>query len=130
MIWCFAIDWESGLNHTMSRQEARQGGGAWKVTLRLLTDTARRKRLKLYVTFVDFTKAYDKVPRNVMLSDFKRLGSGMTMLLAIVAIYRVTGCIVGTAVVTASVGEGQGSSKSCLLFIIFVNDLITLIKQN
>ena len=54
------------------------------VTLRLLTDTARRKRLKHFVAFVDFTKAYDKVSRNIMLSVLKRLGCGMTMLLAIV----------------------------------------------
>ncbi len=43
--------------------------------------------------------------------------------------YRVTECIVGTAVVTASVGVRQESSTSCLLFILFVNDLITLIKR-
>ena len=33
------------------------------VTLRLLTDTARRKNTKLFVTFVDFSKAYDFVAR-------------------------------------------------------------------
>ena len=33
------------------------------VTLRLLTDTARRKKVKLFVIFVDFSKAYDLVPK-------------------------------------------------------------------
>ncbi len=52
------------------------------------------------------------------------------MLLAIVAMYKLTECIVGTAIVTASTGVHQGCLTSCLLFVIFVNDLITLIKQN
>ena len=93
------------------------------LTLRLLTDTARRKRLKFYETFVDFIKAYNKVRRNVRLGVLKRLGCGTTELLAIVAMYRVTECIVGTAVVTASVGVRQGSSTFCLLFIKFVYKL-------
>ena len=33
------------------------------VTLRLPTETARRKKFKLFVMFVDFSKAYDVVPR-------------------------------------------------------------------
>ena len=43
-------------------------------TLRLLTDTARRKKKKLFVTFVDFSKAYDLVPRNVLFNVLKRIG--------------------------------------------------------
>ena len=35
------------------------------VTLRLLMDLARKKKLKLFITFVDFTMAYDRVPRAV-----------------------------------------------------------------
>ncbi len=36
------------------------------VTLRLLTDLARRKKKKLFVTFVDLTQAYFLVPRHVL----------------------------------------------------------------
>ena len=36
------------------------------VCLRLLTDMAKRKRRTLFVTFVDFSKAYDLVPRNTV----------------------------------------------------------------
>ena len=38
------------------------------VTLRLLCDLARKKKFKLFVTFIDFSQAYDKVPRDVMFS--------------------------------------------------------------
>ena len=36
------------------------------VCLRLLCDMARRKKLKLFVLFVDFSKAYDMVPRQML----------------------------------------------------------------
>lgn len=36
----------------------------------------------------------------------------------------------GTAPITASIGVRQGSPTSCLLFVLYVNDLIRMIKQN
>lgn len=100
------------------------------VSLRLLTDLAKRKKWKLFVTFVDFSQAYDKVPRNMLFTVLKRIGCGATMLFALIAMYRVTHSVIGTAVVSAAIGVRQGSPTSCLLFILFVNDLINLIKQN
>ena len=52
------------------------------VTLRLLTDMARKKRLKLFVTVV----AYDCVPRTVLFRILKRLGCGAVMLVLLVTI--------------------------------------------
>ena len=99
------------------------------VTLRLLTDTARRKKIKLFVTFIDFSKAYDLVPRHKLFTVMKNIGCGMVMLMAVMSMYCVTESIVGSSVVTATVGVRQGLSTSCFLFIIFVNDLIKSIKQ-
>ena len=100
------------------------------VTLRIITDYAKRKKLKLFVTFVDFTKAYDLVPRNILFRLLKRMGCGMVMLAALVAIYVTTESVIGTAIVTATLGVRQGSPTSCILFIIFINDLIKTIKSN
>ena len=100
------------------------------VTLRLLCDIARRKKFKLFVTFIDFTQAYDRVPRGVLFEVLKRLGCGATMLVALVAMYRITHSVLGSAVISATIGVRQGSPTSCLLFVIFVNDLIKLIKHN
>ena len=99
------------------------------VALRLITDAARRKKFKLYVTFIDFSKAYDLVPRQVLFSVLKRMGCGAVMLAALVAMYRVTESIVGTAVVSATRGVRQGCPTSCPLFILFVNQLIKLMKE-
>lgn len=40
------------------------------VTIGFLTDTAKRKR-KLFVTLIDFSKAYDLVPRNILFNVLK-----------------------------------------------------------
>ncbi len=70
------------------------------------------------------------VPRVVLLRVLKRLGCGAVMLGAIAAMYRVTQSVLGTAVFATTVGVRQGSPTSCLLFILFVNDLIKLVKEN
>ncbi len=99
------------------------------VTLRLLCDTARRKKLKLYVTFVDFSQAYDRVPRNVLFKVLKRLGCGAVMLSALVAVYTLTESWLGPVTIVLSLGVRQGAPTSCILFIIFVDELIKLVKE-
>ena len=98
-------------------------------TLRLITDFAAKRKIKLYIVFVDFAQAYDKVSRVVLFSILKRLGCGATMLLALIAMYKSTQSVIGTALITASVGVRQGSPTSCLLFVLFVNDLIKIIRE-
>ncbi len=51
------------------------------------------------------------------------------MLCALAAMYQLTESVIGTAVVTITLGVRQGSPTSCLLFIIFVNDLMKIIKE-
>ena len=111
---------------------AQKGRGCVEhiVTLRLLTDFAKKKKNKLFVVFVDFTQAYDLVPRDMLFQVLKRLGCGTAMLAALIAIYRVTNSVIGTAVVATTIGVRQGSSTSCLLFILYINDLIKLIKES
>lgn len=110
--------------------QSKRGCTEHIVSLRLLTDMAHRQRLKLYVTFVDFSKAYDKVPREKLFTILKRLGCGVRMLASLVAMYRVTESVIGGAVMTASLGVRQGSPTSCLLFVIFMNELIKMLKES
>ncbi len=97
-------------------------------TLRIITDSAKRKKIKLFVVFIDFSKAYDVMPRHTLFRTLKRLGCGMVMLAAIIAMYHVTESIVGCAVVTSTVGVRQGLFTSCLLFVIYVDELIKIMK--
>ncbi len=61
---------------------------------------------------------------------FRDLGCGLRMLAALVAMYAVTLTVIGTAVVESKIGVRQGSPTSCLLFVIFINAMIKLIKSN
>ena len=70
------------------------------------------------------------VPRHILLRISKLLGCGVIMLGVIRAMYKVTESIIGTAVFAATIGVRQGSPTSCFLFILYVNDLINLIKDN
>ena len=99
------------------------------VTLRLLFDTFLRKRLKLFVVFVDFQKAYDLVPRSRLFDILMDLGCGVTMLSALIAMYSNTTNILGSTIITSTIGVRQGSPTSCYLFVIFVDVLILLIKS-
>ena len=99
------------------------------VTLRLLIDTDKRTKQKLFIMFIDFSKAYDLIPRNKLFTVLKRLGCGRVMLGALTAMYRVTQSVVGTALFTTTLGVRQGSPTSCLLFIIYINELVKMIRE-
>ena len=99
------------------------------LTLRLWIDFCKRKRKKLFIAFIDFSKAYDRVPRGKLFALLMRLGCGAVMLLALMSMYSVTSCILGTVVITCTIGVKQGSPTSVFLFIIYVDVLIKMIKS-
>ncbi len=81
-------------------------------------------KIKPFVAFIDFSKAYDLVSSQKMFDVLKQAGCGWVMQAALAAIYRVTESVMGSAVNTATQGVRQGLSTSCFLFIVFVSDLI------
>ena len=110
---------------------AQKGRGCTEhlITLRLLIDTAHAKHRKLYIIFVDFSKAYDRVPRDLLLMKMKDLGCGSQMASAITAVYRSTKMLLQSTEITSAIGVRQGSPTSCLLFTLLVNDLIRDLKN-
>ena len=92
---------------------AQHGRGCLEhiLALRLLQDFATSKRQRLFIVFVDFSKAYDRVPRDGLLNELKRLGCGRRILPAIAATYSSTQMMLGEAVITASSGVRQGSRR-------------------
>ena len=100
------------------------------VALRLLFEFFRKKRTTtLFVLFVDFSKAYDRVPRTALIRTLIQLGCSTVMLMAIVSMYKMNYSILGLALITAVIGVRQGSPTSCFLFTVFVNTLIRNLKQ-
>ncbi len=88
MVLCSRL--ESWFKPFREQAGAQRGRGCLEhiVTLRLLIDIAKKKKNKLYVTFVDFSSAYDRVSRPLMLRLLKRLECGTVMLSGVAAMYQ------------------------------------------
>ena len=99
------------------------------VTLRLIIDRCVRRKEPLFISFIDFSKAYDRVPRTYLLNLLKSLGCGFVMLSALTSLFSVTQFLLGATVITAVIGVKQGSPTSCFLFILFVDEFIKLVKE-
>ena len=100
----------------------------WIVCLRLLMDYALFRKVKLYVAFIDFSKAYDRVPRSGLIRALRALGCGVVMLCALAAMYENTQLVLGAAIISVTFGVRQGSPSSCFLFTLYVNPLIRGLK--
>ena len=51
------------------------------------------------------------------------------MLASLLAMYALTENVIGSVIAIVTLGVRQGSPTSCLLFIIYVNDLIKMIRE-
>ena len=116
--------------------QREQAGGQCKrsciehiLTLRLWIDYCKRNKCKLYIAFIDFSKAYDRVPRGKLFILLMSLGCGSTMLCALMSMYSLTTCVLGTVLITCTMGVRQGSPTSVFLFIIYVDTLIKMVKE-
>ena len=96
--------------------------------LRMLCDYTKKERVKLYVLFIDFSKAYDRISREKLLSILKEQGCGQVMLRVIKVMYNCTKSVFKSAVIIASVDVRQGAPTNCLLIIIYINKMIQMIK--
>lgn len=88
-----------------------------------LSSDSVRKKLQLYVAFIDFSKAYDKVPRGKLFKVLKSLGCGGTMILAQMSMLCDILGYLGLHHIN-SIHRWQGTPTSCFLFVMFVDMLI------
>ena len=99
------------------------------MSLRLAINYAAETKYKLYVLFIDFSKAYDEVNRRKMVDVLKSMGCGRTMLSAIILLYKCTRFILKSAIIMANQGVRQGASTSIILFILYIDRMVRLIKS-
>ncbi len=100
------------------------------LTLRLLCDYASFRKVKLHVMFLDFSKAYDRVPRMRLIERLRDLGCGRVMLTAIKTMYKCTKNILkSTATIDASIGVRQEAPSSCLLFLLYIDQMVRMLKR-
>ena len=92
-------------------------------------DFAKSKKKKLFVCFIDFSKAYDRISRPILFRVLFEAGCGRVMLRAIMAMYKSTKNILQTAIVNSKRGVKQGGSTSGLFFIQYMNPLAILLRN-
>jgi hypothetical protein len=99
------------------------------LTLRLIIDFCKKRKYKLFLLFINFSKAYDKVPRSKLIQELHLLGCGGIMLGAIIALYSSTKFILRSAVISFNTGVLQGASTSGFLFVLYLDRMIHMIKR-
>ena len=113
------MEWIGGsLDKAQAGGQKARGCTEQILTLRLLVNYAKEKKVKLYLLYVDFKKAYDKIPRHKLLECLKNRGCGATMLSAIGALYSNTKLMLNKTTIETKIGVRQGAPTSVLLFII------------
>ncbi len=73
-------------------------------------------------------KHYDNVPRKTLFNILKSLGCGKRFLSALMSIYKNTINILNSEYIRATIGVKQGGPMSCLLFIIYLNVMVLMMK--
>ena len=109
--------------------QEKRGCEEQRMALRLLIDYAKCKNKKLFICFIDFSKAYDRISRPKLFRLLANLGCGRIMLRALQAMYKSTKNILKTAIINSKIGIKQGGSSSGLLFILYMDALAKMIKD-
>ena len=103
-------------------------------TLSEIVNTRKQKGLSTFVSFVDFSKAFDRVDRNLLWLKLERMGVNGKFMCALKSIYRNVQCCVRINGVMSQwfpvkTGLKQGCLLSPLLFSMYINDLAEEINE-
>ena len=98
------------------------------LTVRLLIDIARKTKKTLYITYIDYEKAYDKINRNKLFERLDNLGCGTKYLKALQQSTSSTGYI-GTQKFETSSGVRQGGGTSCSTFVCHIDPTINTVSE-
>ena len=82
----------------------------------------------MYIAYIDYVKAYDKLDRNVLLQKLAGQGCGRKYLGAIWNSLKNTKNTLGGELFTSSAGIRQGATNSCSLFTFYINSTSDTIR--
>ncbi len=94
-----------------------------------------KQKGRMYCIFIDFSKAFDSVQRNLLYLTLIKNGIGGNVLSVLRSMYsKLKSCVKGTNGLTeyfgCTIGVRQGCMVSPLLFNLFLNEYITMLKKN
>jgi len=98
------------------------------LTIRLLIDIARKNKQELYIAFIDYQKAYDKVNITKLIEKMDRKGCGTKFLMALQRSMSSIGTI-GNKQFQTSSGVKQGGGSSCKAFTFYIDQTIDAVKS-
>ena len=104
------------------------------VSLTSIIETRKLKRQSTFTAFIDFTKAYDSINRDLLFHKLVDLGLSSRIHQAIRSLYDNVKCCVRingmkTEYFEVTCGLKQGCTLSTLLFNLYVNDLVIKINS-
>ena len=104
------------------------------VSLTSVIQSRNHYRKSTFVTFVDFSKAYDRINRDMLWSKLVTMGINPVFLSAIQSLYSGVKCCVRINGIKSrffpvSVGLKQGCVLSPLLFNLYTSDLVKLLES-
>ena len=102
--------------------------------LRTIIALIRQANMSLYIAFFDLEKAFDKVSRPLLLKALLRLGIGSGIFYAIKYMYATTKCVLKAGkklseVFSSYSGIKQGAPSSVVLFVIFMDEFVDIVRQ-
>ena len=105
------------------------------VLFNLIDNYCRKKKKKIYGCFVDFRKAFDKVPRDKLINKIAMIGIGGKTLDIIKSMYANDCAIIKlndgiTAPIPVNQGVRQGCVLSPTLFNLFMSDFEPLLSSS
>ena len=103
-------------------------------TQRILIAMSKRYKKPLYIGFFDLSKAFDNVSRVLLIKSLINMGIGACLLEAIKTTSSLTRCVLKGFGKLSDVFQSfsrikQGAPSSVILFIIFMDDVIDVLKQ-
>lgn len=104
-------------------------------TLTSIIDARKRLNKDTITSFIDFSKAYDRIDRHLLWNSMKRIGLPQKFISAVQSLYqnveysvRINGIL--TDWFPVSVGLKQGCTISPTLFNVYINSLVSQIKES
>ena len=102
-------------------------------TLTSIIEMRKAMKKDTFVSFIDFSKAYDSIPRHVLWSKLKDMGLGGRLYNALISLYKtVKSCVRlngwSTDFFNVKCGLKQGCLLSPLLFNLYINDPVSDMK--